>query len=360
MGERSELVRSSAEASSMAYVSVIIPTRNRARSLRRLLEALDRQACAPDSFEVIVAANDCADDTVAMVRACTTLHQLRLVEILEPGTARARNRAAAIARGTVLLFLDDDSDPLPGLVEAHARAHEPAQNLVALGRMLGPPGAAADLFAERLRDLELRRAARRAEAGEQLNWVHVNGSNVSMSKSLFEQIGGYNDLIVTYGSEDYELGYRAQRAGASFVFLPDANAYNYRAENTSIVAYLRKARSAGRNDTIVLRRHPEIARELMLGRAMRQRSRRGRLGWTLAFDHPRFGDAIAGALFLAGDVLARPRLRRRWNRLVDWLWEYWYLRGVTDMLGNGTTIAMYLADLPRATVEDGRSPAEDA
>ena len=62
------------------FVSVVIPTRNRARSLRRTLAALARQTYAADRFEVVVAANGCTDDTAATVRAWTAPHALTLVE----------------------------------------------------------------------------------------------------------------------------------------------------------------------------------------------------------------------------------------------------------------------------------------
>jgi len=298
---------------------------------------------------VIVVANGGSDDTGVTVRACTTDYSLRLIEIPEPGIARARNRGAAIARGAVLVFLDDDFDPLPGLIEAHARAHELTQNIVALGRLLPAPEAPKNLFAQRLRDLNRDHSAWLAEATERLNWRFVVGSNISLSKSFFEQIGGYDDSIVAHGSEDYEFGYRAQCAGARFVFLPDANGYDHRDENTSIASYLLKARSAGRNDTGVLRRHPDIAHGIRLGLAMSPSTTIGRLGRSLAFDHPRFGDAIAGGLLLVCGVLARARMRRRWNRLMDHLWQYWYFRGVTDALGNSRAIAAYFAQLQQAT-----------
>jgi glycosyltransferase involved in cell wall biosynthesis len=53
-------------------ISVVIPTRNRAYSLRRTLVALERQTYARNRFEVIVVANACTDETSSIVHALGT------------------------------------------------------------------------------------------------------------------------------------------------------------------------------------------------------------------------------------------------------------------------------------------------
>jgi len=55
------VIRMNPQSASTRFISVIVPTRNRARSLRRTLEAFARQTYPADSFELLVIANDCCE-----------------------------------------------------------------------------------------------------------------------------------------------------------------------------------------------------------------------------------------------------------------------------------------------------------
>src|SRR5437867_3577028 len=89
--------------------SVMIASRNRRDELRRTLAHLRDLDPQPD--EVLICADGCVDDTASMVRAefpnCT---------VSENATARGsvfcRDRLLRMARGDVVLSLDDDSYPV--------------------------------------------------------------------------------------------------------------------------------------------------------------------------------------------------------------------------------------------------------
>ncbi len=193
-----------------------------------------------------------------MVRALAMSYALRLIESATPGMSLARNTGASMAHGDLLVFVDDDIEPLPGFLAAYARGHDFADKLVAVGPLLSLPlPTPSSIFAERLFNLEADFSVLRA-AEKELDWTCMAGGNVAISKTLFQKTGGFDVWIAGYGGEDYEFGYRAQKAGARFVFLPDAGGYHYTHENTSLATYLQHARAKGRNDVGVTRRHPEM------------------------------------------------------------------------------------------------------
>jgi hypothetical protein len=200
-----------------------------------------------------------------------------------------------------------------------------------------------------LRSLDETFAALLARNSDSLDAFCAIGGNMSLPKVLFERVGGFDISLVAYGGEDYEFGLRAQKLGVQFMFVPAAAGFHYSHENTSLKRYLSKARSAGRNDTDIARRHPEILHRLTLSRAERSRTWLGRVARILAFDHPRVGDTIARGLLFAGVGLVGLRLRRPWNRLVDGLYEYWYFRGVADTVGKGRAVAQFLEELRTLT-----------
>jgi hypothetical protein len=78
---------------------------------------------------------------------------------------------------------------------------------------------------------------------------------------------------------------------------------------------------------------------MKLGLVDRPRGLVGRIGRVLAFDRPRTGDSMARGLLLVVWMLAVLRWRRPWNRLVDGLHQYWYFRGVADVVGDGPAVA---------------------
>lgn len=101
--------------------SVIVPTRNRAKTLRACLASLTRQSLPAEAFEVIVVDNGSTDDTAAVARAFDGALQLRLLHEGEPGLHVGRNAGARAARSELLMFCDDDIEARPGWVAAVVR-----------------------------------------------------------------------------------------------------------------------------------------------------------------------------------------------------------------------------------------------
>jgi glycosyltransferase involved in cell wall biosynthesis len=91
-------------------MSVIIPTYNRANSLRVTLQSLLEQDLSPASYEIIVVDNNSSDHTVAVVREIrqSGVVDVRYLHEARPGVHYARNLGATQAQGTILYFTDDD------------------------------------------------------------------------------------------------------------------------------------------------------------------------------------------------------------------------------------------------------------
>lgn len=85
---------------------MIIATLDRLDSLRVVLECLGRQTQQP--LEVIIAAAGNTAAVEQLVQTLTLACPVRVLACAEKSSARQRNAAAAVSRGEVLAFLDDD------------------------------------------------------------------------------------------------------------------------------------------------------------------------------------------------------------------------------------------------------------
>ena len=96
-------------------LSVILPTYNRAASLRHAIAALLRQDAPARSYEVVVVDNNSSDGTAALL---ASIHDERVTTVFEPrqGLSFARNAGVAAARGGILAFTDDDVEVAPDWV----------------------------------------------------------------------------------------------------------------------------------------------------------------------------------------------------------------------------------------------------
>lgn len=98
-------------------VSVVVPTHDRLESLRRTVKALQHQVTAV-VWELVVV--DDGSDPALNGDLLPRLDLTRIVRTEGGGPAAARNAGIAAARGDVVLFTDDDTEPAPGWIEAAA------------------------------------------------------------------------------------------------------------------------------------------------------------------------------------------------------------------------------------------------
>lgn len=315
-------------------LSVVIPTHNRRQLLGRVLAALACQTVDPVTFEVIVVCDGCTDGTGDMLRDQAFPFALKLVEQQAcRGPAVARNAGAKVATGGLLLFLDDDVEPVPGLVEAHRKAHELEQEAaVVLGPYPPVPHASADLFRLIIRAWWTKHFNNVANEGHRFSFCDVLTGNLSLPANIWEQLGGL-DPNFRAAREDYELGVRLMQLRLPFRFAADAVAYHHEYATMTISGSFRRAREEGRSDVLLGEKHPHVRFALRITIRMRESSRV--LGWIdrLAVTCGGRADPLVRALASVLPLLGRLRLRCAYLTIYRGLNAYWYLRGAAEVLG---------------------------
>lgn len=108
----------------LPILSVIIPVRNQAGPLRRLLDKLREQTIPKDWLvEVIVVDNSSTDHTAAVIKASPFTYAL----CTELGSGAARNAGVSASRGSLIYFMD--ADTLPGSDEQFVAVTQIAQRI---------------------------------------------------------------------------------------------------------------------------------------------------------------------------------------------------------------------------------------
>ncbi|KVW97033.1 glycosyltransferase family 2 protein [Thiobacillus denitrificans] len=108
----------------MPLLTFAFCTYNRADRLEKLVAAMRAQSC-PIPFEVLAINNNSTDSTTEVLTQLAQFPGPTLRWVTEPvqGIVAARNRGIAEALDSdILVYIDDDEIPLPGLIEAAADA----------------------------------------------------------------------------------------------------------------------------------------------------------------------------------------------------------------------------------------------
>jgi GT2 family glycosyltransferase len=320
--------------------SIVIPTHNRRAAVTRLLGALGRQDPVPGRFEVVVVADGCTDGTMEAVRTLDTEFPCTVLEQAASGPAAARNRGAAHAVGDILLFLDDDVEPRPGVLRAHAEFHSQVADGIGIG-YLEPVVTARGFFGVVLRGWWESMFEESRRPGHRYVYSDLLTGHCSLERSAFERLGGFDAAL--HSHEDYELGYRAIAAGMNLRFVAGATAIHH--ETSELAKTLRRKVDDGIADVSLLQRYPMLGASLPLARRTAP-ALVGRVAARLAAITPRAGDwfvAGAGWLLPAYEWMG---LRFRWRALLEDLLDYWYWRGIAQATGGTARLAALLQNAP--------------
>ncbi len=274
-------------------ISVVIPTFNRLARLKRVLQALSQQTLDEREFEVIAVSDGCTDGTDEYLSNATPLPVVHLRQD-NSGPGAARNHGVRLARGRLILFLDDDVLATPELVERHVKAHGDSTSTVVIGPMLNAPGFEYRPWVawEQAKLYKQYEAMRLGVYSATFRQFYTG--NASVPRELVVGAGGFDTAFRR--AEDIELSYRLDRLGATFVF-DEAAAAHHLAER-SFESWLAAAAAYGRNDVTFARDHDQQWLLPVMAVEFRERSPLTRLLVRLCMTRPRTAAIFKRALIL--------------------------------------------------------------
>lgn len=336
-------------------MSVVIATYNRRTLLRRLLGELDRQTLDPSRYEVVAVDDGSAEDVREALSDLVTRYALHIERQENAGPAAARQRGVELARGAVVVLLDDDMVVSPEFLERHLERHaEP--DVVVLGRLR--PDAAIDsmpLF-ERFYAQVMARQNDELAGGKPVRGHHLYTGNLSMPRELFLRAGGFDPAFRAL--EDEELGVRLEKAGARFCFANDAESV-HGSDWTSVAKWMQRAYRDGVYQAKLAKKHPDVP-ESSPWRFLPVLNPVSRPFMTLSLTAPKAAHVVAGAAIRTASVLDALGLEPVAVAGMTLVYGIQYYRGVREEVGTAADVRREYRQWRRGMALLGRGERGDA
>jgi GT2 family glycosyltransferase len=238
-----------------------------------------------------------------MVAAFSAPYHLDFIWQLNRGRAAACNAGIRIARGDLLVILDDDMEPAPDCLKCHSDAHPTGSRFGVMGAVPiecenNDPPVAAYIAAKFNRHLDAL-----VRADHQLVLRDFYSGHFSIRRDVLMEAGLFDEAFRIYGNEDLELSLRLKKSGVKLIYVPGALAHQRYTKDFAALA--RDTLAKGRTAVLLASKHPEALPDLQLS-TYQQGSWRWRL-------------ARAGLLTISRRLPATPT---KVIALIEWLEQH--------------------------------------
>ena len=238
-------------------VSLIVPTRDRLNVLELAINGLLLDTDYPN-LEVIIVDNDSEEpSTLAFFDAVKKDPRVQVLRVSGAFNFSAlNNRAAEVATGTVLGFVNNDIEVIhsdwlmelvtqvcqPNVGASGAKLYYANDTIQHAGVVMGLYGVAAHGH----RHFPRNTIGYFGRPMLVQNTSAVTAACMLVPKAVFEEVGGYDEVNLTVGYNDVDLCLKIRAAGYDIVFTPYAELYHLesvsRGENLSAAQIERDAR----------------------------------------------------------------------------------------------------------------------
>lgn len=261
-------------------VSIIIPSYNRYPQNLLTLYSLQNQTFDPSKMEVILVDDGSSDETLQIPKKFHPPFLFKYIKCEKNmGRSRARNIGIETANGEIIVFLDAEMIVNPDFVQNHYHYHQSHNKMVLTGA-LGYHSLFSFIFPQFNKD-ELNRIAKFVQfdevflnrfqtftktnrptqmvfqedidslrfqklsyfsqspidqktitlfgeklTGFQIPWIAFLTGNVSLRKELLQTASHFDETFKGWGFEDWELGYRLYKCGATFAYSQNVASYH--------------------------------------------------------------------------------------------------------------------------------------
>jgi GT2 family glycosyltransferase len=215
------------EPDSSPLVSIIIVNHNGEKLLSDCLASL--RDLEYKNYEIILVDNSSSDGSINLIENHFPLiHLIRLEK--NYGYAIANNIAARIAKGDLLLFLNNDTNVTNGFLSSLVSAMRLENADICQPMLLYPDGridSAGDYV-----DILGRAYNSKSHTSTIKNILSARGACMLIKRSVFSALNGFDEKFFV-GFEDVDLGWRAWIIGYKTILVPNSIVYHLGGQTTN-------------------------------------------------------------------------------------------------------------------------------
>lgn len=217
----------------MPTLSVLTLTRNRTGHLKNLLHGLSRSTRTPDEC-IVVHMNEPAKALGEWPFPCRHYTYNSPDNIALP-LPQARNVAARYATSDILLFLDVDCIPAAEMVAAYEQACKQRPDTILMGgvnylqqtlEINWQEDAVEDFLQANSAPHPKRDVSTIASLTPEPDYGRFWSLSFALTKSLFNQLGGFSECYPSYGAEDTDFAWKARAQGTELLWVPEALSFH--------------------------------------------------------------------------------------------------------------------------------------
>ncbi len=202
------------------FFSIIIPTYNRPKQLADCLKLLIQSDYSRDRFEVIVVDDGGKMPLQSVVARFHDRCDIILITLPHAGPALARNMGAVRAKGTILVFIDDDCIIAPNWLNTLETRFAEIRDCVIGGytRNALPDNlysTASQLLVDYLYKYYNSNRA-----------YFFASNNLALPKDIFHALGGFDKTFPLAAGEDREFCDRLLHNGYRMIYAPEVLVYH--------------------------------------------------------------------------------------------------------------------------------------
>jgi len=229
-------------------VTVVVPVRNRERTIQPLLESLQKLDYDRNKVEVIVVDGNSTDKTQEIVKK----YPVKLVVEKRKGLNLARNTGIKQSKGEIVAFTDSDCIVPPNwITKIVENFKDPKVSCVG-----GSAKALDSDFVSQYADNSIVRLMPFFTKREELEKVkpffrHPAGCNMAFRRKVAEEVG-YFDENIRYGFDEVEFADRVCKAGYKMVLDPEVVVWHK--HRSTFKEFLKQNFQYGKGSGLVLKR----------------------------------------------------------------------------------------------------------
>ncbi|MCC5931181.1 MAG: glycosyltransferase family 2 protein [Cyclobacteriaceae bacterium] len=228
-------------------LTVIIPSYNGAENIINCVQSLLNQKKYIE--EIIIVIDGSTDNTSTLLQETINDEKIRIIEQTNMGRSGARNKGAHAAKGSLLLFIDDDISLEANCIESHIKHHNSILNSMLVGAVFLAPQLNGDVMKYRMHlEWKWYDSIPKYPDLQNRNKLFVTAAHLSMPKSVFQNLNGFDEKLKD--AEDFDLGLRALDTSIRIFF--DINLLGWHYDNTTCLQYIKRRRSYEKAHNILL------------------------------------------------------------------------------------------------------------